>query len=262
MSKIYDVFSFNNELDMLDIRLNILDKFVDFFVLVESNKTFSGVDKPLYYEQNEERFSKFKDKIIHYTVDDCPTSFEDSNCDQETLQLASTSDNVTREHICWLVEFYQKECIQKALLGLADDDICIISDVDEIWNPKMNLQMGDDIYKPKIEFCYVDYLNVRTDENWTMFTGPIITKYKNIKGECLNHLRTLRKMSNRYHYIEHGGWHFNALGGSDKKIADFQHPVYHKDYMDKRKPGYRISQSDLPQYLLDNKEKYKNLFKE
>ena len=63
---IYDCFTFFNELDLLEIRLNILDEHVDYFVLAECTETFSGIEKPLYYEENKERFSKWSHKIIHH----------------------------------------------------------------------------------------------------------------------------------------------------------------------------------------------------
>jgi beta-1,4-mannosyl-glycoprotein beta-1,4-N-acetylglucosaminyltransferase len=255
---IYDIFSFNNEIDMLELRLNIINPYVDKFVLVESDKTFSGYSKPLYYENNKERFIEFVDKIIHYKVLDSPVSFDDPNCDKEILQMALDSDNVTREHICWLIEFYQKESIKKALEGvLQDDDICYVSDLDEIWNYDLKFKFGEGIHKPKIDNCYIEYLNLKTNENWTNFTGPIVTKYKNIKKQCLNHLRTLRKMQNHYIFHENGGWHFNALGGADKKIEDFKHPIYHKSYMDQRKCGARVEETGLPEYILKNKEELK-----
>ena len=261
MSKIYDIFTFNNELEMLDIRLNILNDYVDYFIIVEATETFSGIPKPLYYDLNKELFSKYKDKIIHYVIKDIPNGFSDSNCDQEALTLACNSDNVTRESLVWLKEFYQKELIKKAMVNLNDDDICYVSDVDEIWNYNLNFEIKDGIYKPMINLCYINYLNVRTDEDWTFFTGPIVTRYKNIKNECLNHLRTQRKMTEVYDYIEDGGWHFNALGGIQKKINDFKHPVYTNSYMQNRESNSRIDESELPEYIIKNKEKYKNLFK-
>jgi len=259
--KKYDIFTFNNELDMLEIRLNVLNEHVDYFVIIEATETFSGVEKPLYYELNKDRFSEFKGKIIHYVIRDTPSGFSDQHCDQEILQIASNSDNVTREHLCWLKEFYQKESIKKSLIGLNDDDICYVSDVDEIWNYNLDFEINDDIYKPMINLCYINYLNVRTNEDWTYFTGPIVTKYFNIKNECINHLRTLRKMKDVYIYIEDGGWHFNALGGYQKKINDFKHPIYTKNYMLSRENGSRIDESELPVYLKNNKEKYIKNFK-
>jgi hypothetical protein len=258
--KIYDVFTFNNELDILEIRLNLLQKYVDYFVIVESTETFSGIHKPLYYFQNRERFSKFENKIIHFVIDNTPKNFDDIDCNQDILELAKHSDNVTREHLCWLKEFYQKEMIKNALLNLNDEDICIVSDVDEIWNFNIELNIGDDIYKPKINLCYINYLNLRTSEDWTYFTGPIITKYKNIKNECLNHLRTLKKMKDKYVYIEDGGWHFNAIGGIEKKINDFKHPVYSFHYMKSREKNTFIEEVNLPPFLLENKSNYLNLF--
>ena len=84
----YDIFTFNNELDMLEIRLNVLNDYVDYFVIVESTETFSGVPKPLYYELNKNRFSEFHHKIIHHIVTDTPKSFTDLECDQKTLEIA------------------------------------------------------------------------------------------------------------------------------------------------------------------------------
>ena len=260
-SKIYDIFTFNNELDLLEIRLNILNNYVDYFVIVEATETFSGIPKPLHYNLNKERFKNFQHKIIHYIINDTPQSFDDKNCDQLVLKMANESDNVTREHLCWLKEFYQKELIKNSLINLNDNDICYISDLDEIWNYNLNFQIDEGVYKPMINWCYINFFNIKTNEDWTHFTGPIVTKYKNIKNECLNHLRTHSKNTNKYIYIENGGWHFNAIGGIQKKINDFKHPIYTNEYMINRENGSRIDENNLPEYLIKNKEKYKQFFK-
>ena len=62
--KIYDCFIFFNELDLLEIRLKTLEKVVDYFLLVEATKTHRGQDKPLYFNENKERFKKWEKKII------------------------------------------------------------------------------------------------------------------------------------------------------------------------------------------------------
>ena len=69
---IVDCFTFFNELDLLELRLEELHESVDYFVLVEASKTQSLLDKPLYFEENKLRYSKFLDKIIHVKVEDCP----------------------------------------------------------------------------------------------------------------------------------------------------------------------------------------------
>ena len=64
--KIYDCFTFFNELDLLDIRLHMLNDVVDYFVIVEIKKTHTGADKGLFFEEpNKDKYSQYKNKIIH-----------------------------------------------------------------------------------------------------------------------------------------------------------------------------------------------------
>lgn len=248
---VIDCFTFNGEFEMLEIRLQILSQYVDKFIIIEATKTFSGIPKPLYYQQNSDLFKQWHNKIEYFIIDDY------SN--EEVLEMGRKSSNVTFEHECWLNEFYQKEMIQRALENLNEEDIVFVSDVDEIWNPDiLPMVQGDYVYKPKQDLTYIYYLNQRTSENWTYFTGTIVTKYKNIKNVCLNHLRTHSK--NTYTFIDNGGWHFNALGGMEKKIDSFKHPIYTQGYMKTREKGARIDDTELPAYLLENKDKYKHLF--
>ena len=67
---IYDCFTFFNELDILEIRLNELNQVVDKFVLVEANRTFTNQKKPLYFQENKTRYQQFLPKIINIIVDD------------------------------------------------------------------------------------------------------------------------------------------------------------------------------------------------
>ena len=263
--KTYDIFTFFNELDLLEIRLNILDPYVDYFVIVEATETFTGLKKPLYFEENKKRFDKWKDKIIHYVVRDYPN-------DSDIIALANSSPNVPKngpEH--WNREFYQKESIKKALITLNDDDICFIGDVDEIWNynKKYNLNTKD-TFKLKLT-VYSYFLNNRSDEK---FAGTIVTRYINIKNACLNHLRSLELK-----YLDNGGWHFTNMGGlekvRDKLNASYTEESYNTkdvqlkledrinqntDYIG-RKFKFTIDETGLPSYILDNKDKYRNLFK-
>ena len=257
---IYDIFTFNGEYEMLDIRIKILFKYVDYFVIVEANETFSGEPKEFYYEKIKHKYTNIKNKIIYHKINDTPFDVNDIGCNQEYLRLALSSDNVTYEHVCWLKEFYQKEAIKDALKHLNDEDICYVSDIDEIWNYRIQVKFDEKIYKYNIDYCFIEYLNVRTTEDWTYFTGPISTKYKNIKNSCLNHIRTYRKMKDIYSYIENGGWHFNALGGINKKIESFKHPLYTLEYMKGRMNGLYIDEINLPEYILINKENLKHLF--
>jgi len=174
----------------------------------------------------------------------------------------------------WLKEFYQKECIRKALVGLEDDDICFITDLDEYWNPDITYNLDDNkIYKLK-QLAYSTLLNVRSNEPWA---GTLVTKYRNIKNACLNHLRTPSKTE--YEYIDNGGWHFTFMGGVDQiklKLEAYGHQEYNndtikskiedcltntRDVLGRSQFQFWIDESQLPKYLLDNKEKYKQFFK-
>lgn len=72
---IFDSFIFFNELDLLEIRLNILKDVVDYFVLTESPYTVSGNEKPLYYLENKDRFGSLNDKIIHNITEEIPNDY-------------------------------------------------------------------------------------------------------------------------------------------------------------------------------------------
>jgi beta-1,4-mannosyl-glycoprotein beta-1,4-N-acetylglucosaminyltransferase len=285
MAKIYDVFTFFNELDLLELRLEMMDSFVDKFVIIECIETFSGNKKPLYYEENKDRFKKYHHKIIHHITKDPPKSFDDLrerildlNSDNLMKQIciqALTTSNVPPGELHWLKEFYQKENIRKALLGLEDDDICFIGDLDEIWNPDLDYSTIDNhsIYKLK-QLVYVGYLNNKSNEPWA---GTLLTKYKNIKDSCLNHLRTRSKTN--YVYIDNAGWHFSFMGGEDRiklKIESYGHQEFNndqvksqvsknlelgKDLLGRPEFYYTINESELPKYVIENKEKYKHLFK-
>ena len=63
--KFYDCFLFNNELDLLEIRLKYLWDVVDTFVIVEADTTFAGEEKPLHFKENKERFKWAESKIKH-----------------------------------------------------------------------------------------------------------------------------------------------------------------------------------------------------
>ena len=73
--KVFDSFIFFNELELLEMRLNILNDVVDYFVLTESPFTVSGNEKPLYYQENKDKFAKWNDKIIHHVTEEIPNDF-------------------------------------------------------------------------------------------------------------------------------------------------------------------------------------------
>ena len=109
--KIYDCLMYWDEDLILDLRLNILNEYVDKFVIVESNKTWQNNEKKLNF--NIERFKEFKSKIIYIPILDMPGG-----------------DNP------WIRENFQRNCILRGLKEAEDNDLIIISDADEIPNLK------------------------------------------------------------------------------------------------------------------------------
>lgn len=150
---IYDCFTYNGEADMLEIRFNLLNEFVDKFVICEGTETFSGNFKPLYWIERGDRFDEWADKVIYVIVGD-------KHFDSAFERAA-----------------YQKDSIRKALLDCKPDDVIYYGDVDEIWKPQTK--------EGKLrQLAYSYYLNNRSSEDWQ---GTNVFKYKNIRD--LNDIR-------------------------------------------------------------------------
>ena len=109
--KIYDCFSYWDEDLLLDLRLNILNNYVDYFVIVEGNKTWQNNPKELQFDIN--KFPNFKKKRIYIPVEDMPDG----------------DDPYLREN-------FQRNCILRGLSNSSDNDLIIISDLDEIPKPE------------------------------------------------------------------------------------------------------------------------------
>ena len=249
---VIDVSYILNELEMLEVRLSILDEYVDKFIIVESTTTFSGVEKPMCFDINSERWSKWKDKIEYYVVDDFPL-------DKELFKMSWNSPNTGGKEHYWLREFYIKESARRALVGLSDDDIVFISDMDEIWNPELTFKpIGGEVLKPK-QLPYLYFFNQRTDEDWLGWTGTTCCRYETIKNGIINHIRTDHLQP--YTVIEKGGWHFNSIGGKEKKVNASLHPIVNlKSDWDRREINMRIDGDDLPEFLVYNRDKFSSLF--
>jgi beta-1,4-mannosyl-glycoprotein beta-1,4-N-acetylglucosaminyltransferase len=227
MQKIFDTFMFFNELDLLEIRLNILDPYVDYFVISESTVTFSGIEKPLLFNQNKERFQKFKDKIIYNLVDDTPKNFNEwtppniyyterdksYNHKSSGLPLKNLSLSFQRE-------VYQRDSVINGLLGIAsDDDIIIMSDLDEIPNPETLKMIFSLVDENILIHCkqkwYMYYLNNICDKDWY---GTHVCKFKYLKKFSVDllqyHKENIYELSGGP-IIENGGWHFSFLGDAN-----------------------------------------------
>lgn len=274
---IYDCFAFFNELDLLEIRLNTLDAVVDRFVLVEATRTFQKAEKPLFFEQNKERFKPFLHKIEHIIVDEYPGFFAKF-----------------RTPTTWDYDDHQKEQIKRGLKNCRPSDVIIISDVDEIPRPELVKQYAD---KPGIKVfqqrLYYYYLNcfikkypepIEIYNGYMPWQGTVMLPYQDLKTVQKARLtRGERKNSKKITIIPEGGWHFSYLGGVKKVIEkieayahtehnleDFKNPQRIEEVL--RKGGSLYGQEldsefvqidkDFPLYLQQNKEKYHELILE
>lgn len=267
---IYDTFIFFNELDLLEIRLNILENAVDKFVLVEATKTFQLDAKPLYFEENKDRFAKWADKIIHVIL---PI---DLNV-EESVRLGVHRHKVEHD-------------IRKAIgLGLQTaqpDDIVIVSDVDEMYD-KSHLDKAISALN-KHKFCefhqrfFYYYLNSLNVQNGAManWRGPVACKFKDFTDAQA--VRNVRGRAGNAVNID-AGWHFSYTGGIDKiyaKLNSGAHPELDEAIKDRavvqkrieagtdlfgrqNKPHQVCIQIDntFPKYIQENTEKYAHLIK-
>ena len=263
---IYDCFQFFDEEHILDIRLNILYEFVDFFVISESTTNHQGKSKKLNFDLNN--FKKFRKKIIYIVVDDTP-------------------ENIKKPHIGGesLVEQHQRNSLIKGLKNCHENDLVILSDVDEIPDPnKLNMFNNKNkyaVFSQKMFGYKINLLN-ETENNWH---GSKICLRKDLKSpQWLRNLKfkkypfwRIDKIRN-LQIIENGGWHFAFLQSPIKisnKIKSFAHGEWNKiDFTDKeniekrintgkdifgRDITYRKVQIDnsFPKYIIENKEKFK-----
>lgn len=285
--KIYDLCYFFNELDLLELRLNMLDPYVDYFVIVECTETFSGDKKPLNFLLNKDRYKKWEHKIIYYVIDDMPYDTDELRKRSKDAQLSPTKKEIVETALKspfvdkdrhWIREFYLKESAKNALTGLKDDDVVYICDLDEIWNPDLVIDYSKDSLFKLILIPYVYYLNNRSDENWHGWTGPIVTKYKNIKNGTINYLRNHKISYNRFVFLHKAGWHFTFQGGLSgvrRKIVESNHTFYkaektlpglaeaiakNKDYQG-RNFKFWIDEKNMPRYILENKSLYADQLK-
>ena len=228
---IYDCFMYFDEDLLLDIRLNTLNNYVKKFIITEATYTHNGSKKKLNFDLN--KFQKFKDKIIYLVVDNQP----------ENIMKLSDEDSKEEKGEKLILngmarDYFQRENLSRGIKFAEDDDLIIISDLDEIPNLK-NLnskEIKDNIVIFEQKMFYYKLNLFYEDYNWM---GSKATKKKNflspqwirnIKGRKYSRWRidtffSKKKYSNLY-FIKDGGWHFTCLRTAEeleKKLLNFAH---------------------------------------
>lgn len=280
---VYDCFIFFNELDLLEIRLNELDEVVDYFVLVEANRTFQNNHKPYYFDENKERFSQFLPKIIHIKLDKYPLFIP-----------------IFNPFTPWKLEIYQRNSILQGLKNCEKEDIILISDVDEI--PKASLIKEtisngiNQIYGLKMSMFLYYFNNQLIYDAGTLLSideakdgiwhCSALLPFKLLKKKPQKIRKTIMRTIRRkevYKILPDAGWHFTYIGGVQKiieKLEAFSHSEFNnEEFKNKEKIEQQLKSghdvlgrdvkfnvltdlSSLPKYLQKEStlEKFKDYF--
>lgn len=192
---IWAASTFNNELDVLEIRLETLDKVVDRFVLAEATVTQRGNPKDLYFEVNKERYARWLDRIDYIVVDDMPPG-EGYECD-------------------WIRERYQRNQLARVLDSCEAGDRILISDLDEIPNADSladALNRLDHGHRP-VRFL-MDMFVYRLNWRWLDRGCPIGSTAAVFRADCLP-MRLIHDVllgSDAQPVEDIAGWHLSYQG--------------------------------------------------
>ena len=229
---VYDCFIFYDEIDLLEIRLNILDPYVDKFVICEATETLMGERKKMYFEENKKRFSKFEDKIIHVVAETHKEKFVNQ----------------------YARERYQKNYVINGLKDAKADDIVIYSDIDEIPNPIELEKIIENFDTTKIYhlaqrmfYFYINYEEVSykliaacgdfKEVEKKQWLGTKICAYQTAVKWTMDGLRDKKRIEEKESVrIENGGWHFSYMGGDHlgvyerikRKLQAFSHNEFNR----------------------------------
>jgi len=216
---------------LLDIRLNSLEKFVKKFVITEATYAHNGENKKLNFDIN--KFKRFKDKIIYIVVDKQPKNILE-------LKKGDTKEKTGEKLILngMARDYFQRENLAKGLVDAKDEDLILISDLDEIPNLESlnfkNIKNNIIIFEQKI-FYYK--LNLLYDNFLWQGTRAIKNKnflspqwLRNIKSKKYPRWRIDTIFSKKKYsdlmFVKNGGWHFTCLKTPDqleKKLLNYAH---------------------------------------
>jgi hypothetical protein len=214
MRKVYDCFTFFNELDLLELRLTECYDYVDYFVIAEANLTFAGNPKRFNLEDNWDRYKAFHDKIIYVKVEDMPAGPD-----------------------AWAREYWQRNALARGLANADDNDVIALTDCDEILRPRtLNILRNDTTHRKWI--CRHPMFYFKANYLMTQPRSYHVNPMAILKKD-LNTFQMLRHNMFTWAYhqpddyntkdvmtIQHSGWHFTYFGDTAHaatKLLNFAH---------------------------------------
>ena len=201
--RVFDVFPFNGEFEMLELKLAAMADWVDGFVVVEAASSFTGRPKPLSFPARAADFAHLGDKLVYVPV--------------ETFPAYLTS--------AWAREFYQRD---QGALGLrgrcSPEDVVIISDVDEIVRPEALAQITGPLAGADIRtFVYfLNYEQLLPRPN----AKPIFARAGLLAHHGSSYLRVAARQLYKHSYVPDAGWHFSNIASPEaleRKFRSFSH---------------------------------------
>ncbi len=219
MAKVFDCFTFFNEVELLEFRCKFLNDSVDCFVIAESNLTHSGKSKPYYFQEVKERFLPWMHKIIYIPV-------------EQTAKGLIFEEQVkyNPKSAAWKLENDQRNALMKAADKMDGTDIILLSDLDEIPDPlvikkvkQMQLPVS---FSLLFHYYFLNGQNVGESRWWKGCIACTAKQFVEITPQGL------RDKRDEYPSVSKAGWHFSFLGGVQmiqQKIKAFAHTEFNKD---------------------------------
>ena len=292
--KIYDCFMFFDEEMLLDLRLNVMNRYVDKFVITEATYMHNGKQKKLNF--NIKKFEKFKEKIIYIVVDKQPPDlFEFKESDK------NKNDRWGQKLVLngYKRDNYQREMAMTALKNINPNDWIIINDIDEI--PNLNNidfnKLENQLVLFNQQIFYYKFNLVYPNVSW--FGSKACKKKNFLSPQWLRNIKDKKypwwrldtnfskKKYNNISFINNGGWHFTKIKSTTdikKKLLNYTHHyefeqsglkiedlrqkisekkiIYDHD-VDQRDSKWhsektlkKINNADLPDYIKNNLKKY------
>ena len=232
---IFDCFMYFDEEQILELRLNVLDEKVDFFVIVESIYNHRGDKRDLLFDKN--KFLKFSKKIIYLVSEEIPNNVEliNENDDKKEKDRKYIMNAVYRENA-------QRNLISEGIKNANKDDLIMISDVDEI--PKLESldlkSIKNEIFIFKQHMFHYKYNLVLPNFKWT---GTKAIKKKNlISPQWLRNIKDKKypfyridtifskKKYTNLKIINDGGWHFTNIKTPKMIRHKFKSYLHHFEF--------------------------------
>lgn len=177
--KVFDMFMFGFELDLLEARLYELNDAVDIFVIAEGSRGHRGYRKPLFFQQSLERFAPFLHKIVYLVLDDADTYKFKQDLDAPDVKPVANRPNYVPEK--WNIENLHRNFIYskfvKAHGELGEEDLIVHGDLDEVPDGDVVFQMKHCETKLPAGFCpqgYTTHLRFPSSTRDQMCFQPIV----------------------------------------------------------------------------------------